>query len=147
MPAIFDYTTGTMISYNSNCMNTGTSCIKGLYDATSGNFVAGTACAAGHTCYNAVVDNTNPASMTGSYFANSCTVGDSRCVTCQAGHSCQVQDMEASFLYASNMMNTFLNNELLATQGALQSAINYQTEAEAIHIRMVKELVVMTIAH
>uniref|UniRef100_UPI0003622765 TIGR04388 family protein n=1 Tax=Leptospira interrogans TaxID=173 RepID=UPI0003622765 len=126
MPAIFDYTTGTMISYNSNCMNTGTSCIKGLYDATSGNFVAGTACAAGHTCYSAVVDNTNPASMTGSYFANSCTVGDSRCVTCQAGHSCQVQDMEASFLYASNMMNTFLNNELLATQGALQSAINYQ---------------------
>ncbi|WP_082287713.1 TIGR04388 family protein, partial [Leptospira noguchii] len=126
MPAIFDYTTGTMISYNSNCMNTGTSCIKGLYDITSNSFVAGTTCAAGHTCYNAVVDNTNPASMTGSYFANSCTVGDARCVTCQAGHSCQVQDMEASFMYASNMMSNFLHNELLATQGALQSAINYQ---------------------
>ncbi|WP_432211756.1 TIGR04388 family protein [Leptospira noguchii] len=126
MPAIFDYTTGTMISYNSNCMNTGTSCIKGLYDITSNSFVAGTTCAAGHTCYNAVVDNTNPASMTGSYFANSCTVGDARCVTCQAGHTCQVQDMEASFMYASNMMSNFLHNELLATQGALQSAINYQ---------------------
>ncbi|EMO42875.1 hypothetical protein LEP1GSC186_0090 [Leptospira noguchii serovar Autumnalis str. ZUN142] len=126
MPAIFDYTTGTMISYNSNCMNTGTSCIKGLYDATSGSFVASTTCAAGHTCYNAVVDNTNPAAMTGSYFANSCTVGDARCVTCQAGHSCQVQDMEASFMYASNMMSNFLNSELLATQGALQNAINYQ---------------------
>ncbi|EMN27480.1 toxin HINT domain protein [Leptospira kirschneri serovar Sokoine str. RM1] len=126
MPAIFDYTTGTMISYNSNCMNTGTSCVKGLYDATSGGFVAGTTCAAGHTCYSAVVDNTNPAAMTGSYFANSCTVGDTRCVTCQAGHSCQVQDMEASFMYASSMMSNFLHNELLATQGALQSAINYQ---------------------
>ncbi|WP_420323968.1 TIGR04388 family protein [Leptospira noguchii] len=126
MPAIFDYTTGTMISYNSNCMNTGTSCIKGLYDATSGSFVASTTCAAGHTCYNAVVDNTNPAAMTGSYFANSCTVGDARCVTCQAGHSCQVQEMEASFMYASNMMSNFLHNELLATQGALQSTINYQ---------------------
>ncbi|WP_082288791.1 TIGR04388 family protein, partial [Leptospira noguchii] len=64
--------------------------------------------------------------MTGSYFANSCTVGDARCVTCQAGHSCQVQDMEASFMYASNMMSNFLNSELLATQGALQNAINYQ---------------------
>ncbi|EMO51671.1 intein C-terminal splicing domain protein [Leptospira noguchii] len=126
MPAIFDYTTGTMISYNSNCLNTGTSCIKGLYDATSGSFVASTTCMAGHTCYNAVVDNTNPASMTGSYFANSCTVGDARCVTCQAGHSCQVQEMEASFMYASNMMSNFLNSELLATQGALQSTINYQ---------------------
>ncbi|UOG30192.1 TIGR04388 family protein [Leptospira noguchii] len=126
MPAIFDYTTGTMISYNSNCMNTGTSCVKGLYDITSNSFVAGTTCAAGHTCYNAVVDNTNPAAMTGSYFANSCTVGDARCVTCQAGHSCQVQDMEASFMYASNMMSNFLNSELLATQGALQNAINYQ---------------------
>ncbi|KXZ27500.1 TIGR04388 family protein, partial [Leptospira sp. ZV016] len=126
MPAIFDYTTGTMISYNSNCMNTGTSCVKGLYDATSGGFVAGTTCAAGHTCYSAVVDNTNPAAMTGSYFANSCTVGDTRCVTCQAGHSCQVQDMEASFMYASSLMSNFLHNELLATQGALQSAINYQ---------------------
>ncbi|WP_050559384.1 TIGR04388 family protein, partial [Leptospira interrogans] len=47
--------------------------------------------------------------------------------------SCQVQDMEASFLYASNMMNTFLNNELLATQGALQSAINYQNGGGASH--------------
>ncbi|WP_025178267.1 TIGR04388 family protein [Leptospira kirschneri] len=126
MPAIFDYTTGTMISYNSNCMNAGTSCVKGLYDITSNSFVAGTTCAAGHTCYSAVVDNTNPAAMTGSYFANSCTVGDARCVTCQAGHSCQVQDMEASFMYASSLMSNFLHNELLATQGALQSAINYQ---------------------
>ncbi|EKP04478.1 intein C-terminal splicing domain protein [Leptospira kirschneri str. 2008720114] len=126
MPAIFDYTTGTMISYNSNCMNSGTSCVKGLYDITSNSFVAGTTCTAGHTCYSAVVDNTNPAAMTGSYFANSCTVGDARCVTCQAGHSCQVQDMEASFMYASSLMSNFLHNELLATQGALQSAINYQ---------------------
>ncbi|EMN36993.1 hypothetical protein LEP1GSC084_0102 [Leptospira interrogans serovar Medanensis str. L0448] len=97
MPAIFDYSSGTMLSYNSNCLNTGTSCIKGLYDITSNSFVAGTTCAAGHTCYSAVVDNTNPAAMTGSYFANSCTVGDSRCVTCQAGHTCQVQEMEEAF--------------------------------------------------
>ncbi|WP_232613815.1 TIGR04388 family protein [Leptospira kirschneri] len=133
MPAIFDYTTGTMISYNSNCMNSGTSCVKGLYDITSNSFVAGTTCTAGHTCYSAVVDNTNPAAMTGSYFANSCTVGDARCVTCQAGHSCQVQDMEASFMYASSLMSNFLHNELLATQGALQSAINYQNGGGAGH--------------
>ncbi|QOI37366.1 TIGR04388 family protein [Leptospira interrogans] len=133
MPAIFDYSSGTMLSYNSNCLNTGTSCIKGLYDITSNSFVAGTTCAAGHTCYSAVVDNTNPAAMTGSYFANSCTVGDSRCVTCQAGHTCQVQEMEASFLYASSLMSNFLHNELLATQGALQSAINYQNGGGASH--------------
>ncbi|OOC00388.1 TIGR04388 family protein [Leptospira interrogans serovar Australis] len=133
MPAIFDYSSGTMLSYNSNCLNTGTSCIKGLYDITSNSFVAGTTCVAGHTCYSAVVDNTNPAAMTGSYFANSCTVGDSRCVTCQAGHTCQVQEMEASFLYASSLMSNFLHNELLATQGALQSAINYQNGGGASH--------------
>ncbi|TGM61741.1 TIGR04388 family protein, partial [Leptospira adleri] len=125
MPAIFDYTSGTMISYNANCLN-GNSCVKGLYDSTSGSFVASTTCSAGHTCYSAVVDNTVPASATGSYFATSCPVGDTRCVSCQSGHTCQVQDMEAGFLYASNLMTSFLHSELLATQGALQSAINYQ---------------------
>ncbi|MBM9498960.1 TIGR04388 family protein [Leptospira sp. 201903071] len=125
MPAIFDYTSGTMISYNANCLS-GSSCVKGLYDSTSDTFVASTTCSAGHTCYSAVVDNTIPASTTGSYFTNSCPVGDTRCVSCQAGHTCQVQDMEAGFLYASNLMTSFLHNELLATQGALQNAINYQ---------------------
>ncbi|TGL75465.1 TIGR04388 family protein, partial [Leptospira yasudae] len=114
MPAIFDYTTGTMISYNNNCM-TGSTCVKGLYDSTSGSFVASNTCAAGHTCYSAVVDNTVPASATGSYFATTCPVGDTRCVSCAAGHTCQVQDMEASFLYASSLMSNFLHNELLST--------------------------------
>ncbi|MBM9502378.1 TIGR04388 family protein [Leptospira sp. 201903071] len=128
MPAIFDYTSGTMLSYNNNCLS-GSTCVKGLFDSTSGTFVASNTCSAGHTCYSAVVDNTVPASATGSYFANSCPVGDTRCVTCAAGHSCQVQDMEAGFLYASSLLSTFLHNELLSTQNALQNAVNVQNGA------------------
>ncbi|EMF41114.1 putative large structural protein [Leptospira interrogans serovar Lora str. TE 1992] len=44
-----------------------------------------------------------------------------------------MQEMEASFLYASSLMSNFLHNELLATQGALQSAINYQNGGGASH--------------
>ncbi|TGL79176.1 TIGR04388 family protein [Leptospira yasudae] len=135
MPAIFDYTTGSLIGYNSNCLN-GNTCVKGLYDLTANSFQDSNVCSVGHTCFNAVVDNTNPTSMTGSYYANncavgdtscvSCPVGDSRCVSCVLGHSCQVQDMEAEFLYASNLMSTFLNSELMSVQGALTNAIDYQ---------------------
>ncbi|MCG6192641.1 TIGR04388 family protein [Leptospira sp. FAT2] len=125
MPAIFDYTSGTMLSYNNNCLN-GSTCVKGLYDATSGSFVASNTCSAGHTCYSAVVDNTVPASATGSYFASSCPVGDTRCVSCASGHTCQVQEMEAGFLYASSLLSNFLHNELLSTQNALQNAVAVQ---------------------
>ncbi|PJZ59517.1 TIGR04388 family protein, partial [Leptospira adleri] len=122
MPAIFDYTTGTMLSYNNNCLN-GNSCVKGLFDSTSGTFVSGNTCSSGHTCFSAVVDNT---AGTGSYFMNTCPVGDTRCVSCASGHTCQVQDMEAGLLYASSAVRTFLHNELVSTQGALQNAINFQ---------------------
>lgn len=126
MPAIFDYTSGTLLNYNSNCLTAG-NCTKGKFDSVSGTFITSNACPSGqNSCFDAIVDSTNPSSPTGSYFSSSCQVGDARCVTCSTGHVCLVQDMEAGFLYASNLMTEFLHSELLASQTALTNAIDYQ---------------------
>ncbi|TGK44230.1 TIGR04388 family protein, partial [Leptospira andrefontaineae] len=107
MPAIFDSTSGTMLNYNIGCLN-GDTCVKGWYDSNMSSFTTGT-CTYTSTCYSAVV-NTSSSSLTGTYFATTCSAGDTSCVVCASGHSCKVQNMDATLLYASNQMMNFLNN-------------------------------------
>ncbi|TGK43545.1 TIGR04388 family protein [Leptospira andrefontaineae] len=130
MPAIFDSTSGTMLHYNLACLN-GDTCVKGYFDSSTGSFTTGTCTTS--TCHSAVV-NTSGNSLTGTYLATTCPAGDTSCVVCTSGHSCKVQSMDATLLYASGQMMNFLNNELSSTQAALSNMINGVTGPETIHV-------------
>ncbi|WP_246032086.1 TIGR04388 family protein [Leptospira fluminis] len=119
--AIFDQTTSQMLSYPQSCLNTGEVCGQGWYDSTQQKFLTSATCPTGDTCYQAIVDSTNPAALTGQYFANSCPASDPNCVSCPSGSSgqdtCQIQTMEVSLVYAATTLSNFLQQEIANAQG------------------------------
>ncbi|PNV71646.1 TIGR04388 family protein [Leptospira inadai serovar Lyme] len=122
---IFDSTTGQLLSYPQSCLNEGAVCNQGQYDLSASKFLNSTVCPSGHVCYNAVVDRSNPSSLTGLYYANTCPAGDVNCVACPSSggiqDSCQIQSFEASLMYAATTMSQFLAHE----QGVINTELSY----------------------
>ncbi|WP_167884783.1 TIGR04388 family protein [Leptospira fluminis] len=121
---IFDATSGQLVNYPQSCVNVGSVCSQGQFDVTSSKFLSGSSCPAGHSCYSAVVDLSDPSAPTGLYVASSCPSGDPNCVVCPSTNgvpdSCRIQSFEASLVYASNAMSSFFARE----QGIFNTQLN-----------------------
>ncbi|TGK05465.1 TIGR04388 family protein [Leptospira langatensis] len=126
--AIFDKTSGQMLSYPQSCLADTSNCVTGWYDSSQSKFLTSASCPTNDTCYQAVVDATNSSALTGLYYANNCNSSDPNCVTCPmtgpSQDTCQIQSMDASLIYAATSMSNFLQNEQAIAQNQVTT---YQT--------------------